>query len=356
MRRLRSVLLLLFILLGLTPASWGCAICAPAEPGGTLRQRLRAADVVVLAAPAAGNTFLAQQLIKGGWPQGPIRPPQGVPELAQVSSLVLLYRNGTADWQSAGPLAPQHADWVLRLVELTDATNLTPAQWTSRIASFLPELESLEPLVAQAAYEETASAPYAVLRSFAPRLNAARLLRWLDTPALTARRPLYALLLGFAGNQASAEGLQQRMAGLRSTVDGPTLSAMLAAWLELRGPEGVAWVERQYLSAPTAHEIGVSAALLALSVHGGDGQRVGRSRVVQAYRHFVAQATPWPGLVATDLGNWERWEFGPLFADWLASGKAQAFASRYAMVFFLMRSPRPEASTALESLRAAGAL
>ncbi|NBT53940.1 MAG: hypothetical protein EBT05_03420 [Betaproteobacteria bacterium] len=344
------------MLLGFVSASLACPICAPADAGATLRQRLRAADVVVLAAPAAGNTFVAQQLIKGGGPQSPIRLPQGVPELAQVSSLVLLYRNGTADWQSAGPLAPQHADWVRRLVELTDATDLTPAQWTSRIASFLPELESLEPLVAQAAYEETASAPYAVLRSVAPRLNAARLLRWLDTPALTARRPLYALLLGFAGSQASAESLQQRMAGLRSTGDGPTLSAMIAAWLELRGPEGVAWVERQYLSGPSAHEMGVSAALLALSVHGGDGQRVGRSRVVQAYRHFAAQATPWPGLVASDLGNWERWEFGPLFADWLASGKPQAFASRYAMVFFLMRSPRPEASTALESLRAAGAL
>jgi hypothetical protein len=167
---------------------------------------------------------------------------------------------------------------------------------------------------------------------------------------------LYALLLGFAGNQASAESLQQRMAGLRSTGDGSALSAMIAAWLELRGPEGVALVERQYLSGPSAHEMGVSAALLALSVHGGDGQRVGRSRVVQAYRHFAAQATPWPGLVASDLGNWERWEFGPLFVDWLASGKPQAFASRYAMVFFLMRSPRPEASTALESLRAAGVL
>jgi len=129
---------------------------------------------------------------------------------------------------------------------------------------------------------------------------------------------------------------------------------MLAAWLELRGPEGVAWVERQYLSGPSAHEMGVSAALLALSVHGADGQRVGRSRVLEAYRYFVAQTTPWPGLVASDLGNWERWEFGPLFAEWLASGKPQAFASRYAMVFFLMRSPRPEARTALESLRAAG--
>jgi hypothetical protein len=315
---------------------------------------LRAADVVVLAAPTVGGAFAAQQLIKGGWPLGPIRLPQVAQEPNPMPSLLLLYRIGTADWQNAGQLAPRHADWARRLIALSDSVDLTPAQWTTRIGSFLPDLENIEPLLAQAAYEEIASAPYAVLRSAAPRPSAAQLLRWLDTPALAARRPLYALLLGFAGNQASAESLQQRMAGLRSTGDGSALSAMIAAWLELRGPEGVALVERQYLSGPSAHEMGVSAALLALSVHGGDGQRVGRSRVVQAYRHFAAQATPWPGLVASDLGNWERWEFGPLFVDWLASGKPQAFASRYAMVFFLMRSPRPEARTALESLRAAG--
>ncbi len=351
---LRSALLLLLLLLGLTPVSWACVICAPADAAGTLRQRLRAADVVVLAAPAAGTTFVAQQLIKGGWPQGPIQLAQGALESFTVPPLVLLYRNGTAGWQSAGQLASHHADWARRLVNFADATNLTSGQWAVRIGAFLPELESLEPLVAQAAYEEIASAPYASLRATAPKLNTAQLVRWLDTPALTARRPLYALLLEFAGNQVSADWLQQRMAGVRGAGDGPTLSAMLAAWLELRGPEGVDWVERQYLSGPSAHEVGVSAALLALSVHGADGQRVGRSRVVQAYRYFVAQTTPWPGLVASDLGNWERWEFGPLFADWLASGKPQTFASRYAMVFFLMRSPRPEARTALESLRAAG--
>ena len=356
MHRLRSLLLLLLILLGFVPASWACAICAPADAGATLRQRLRAAEVVVLAAPAAGGAFAAQLLIKGEWPHGPIRLPQGFLASVQIPSLVLLYRSGAADWQSAGQLAFQHAEWARRLVALADASDLTPAQWTARIGSFVPELESVEPLVALAAYEEIAIAPYAVLRGTGPKLNAAQLVRWLDTPALTARRPLYALLLGFAGHQVSADWLQQRMAGLRSTGDGPTLSAMLAAWLELRGPEGVAWVERQYLSGPSAHEMGVSAALLALSVHGADGRRVGRSRVVQAYRYFVAQTTPWPGLVASDLGNWEKWEFGPLFAEWLASGKPQGFASRYAMVFFLMRSPRPEASTALESLRAAGVL
>jgi hypothetical protein len=61
-------------------------------------------------------------------------------------------------------------------------------------------------------------------------------------------------------------------------------------------------------------------------------------------------------LVASDLGNWERWEFGPLFADWLASGRPQTFSSRYAMVFFLMRSPLPEARAALDTLRTSGLL
>ena len=356
MLSLRSVLLLLFILLGLVPSSWACAICAPTDAGGTLRQRLRVADVAVLAAPAAGGGFTVQQLLKGDWPKGSIRPPLVEPALSRGPALLLLYRSGAADWQIAGPLSSERADWLRQLLALADAPDLAPARWAARIGPFVRELEHPEPLVAQVAYEEIAGAPYAVMRAAAARLDAALLLRWLDTPALTARRPLYALLLGFTGNQSSALVLQARMATLHDARDGPTLSAMLAAWLELRGPDGVAWVERQYLSGPAASEIGVAAALLALSVHGTDGQRVGLERVVQAYRHWVGQSTPWPGLVASDLGNWERWEFGPLFADWLASRKPQTFSSRYAMVFFLMRSPLPEARAALDTLRAGGLL
>ena len=356
MLSLRSVLLLLLILFGLVPSSWACAICAPTDAGGTLRQRLRAAGVAVLAAPAAGGGFTVQQLLKGDWPKGPIRPPLVEPALSRGPALLLLYRSGAADWQIAGPLSSDRADWVRQLLALADAPDLAPARWAARIGPFVRELEHPEPLVAQVAYEEIAGAPYAVLRAAAARLDTAQLLRWLDTPALTARRPLYALLLGFAGNQSNALVLQARMAALRDAADVPTLSAMLAAWLELRGPDGLAWVERQYLSGPAASEVGVAAALLALSVHGADGQRVGRERVVQAYRHWVGQSTLWPGLVASDLGNWERWEFGPLFADWLASRKPQAFASRYAMVFYLMRSPLPEARAALDTLRAGGQL
>ena len=57
--------------------------------------------------------------------------------------------------------------------------------------------------------------------------------------------------------------------------------------------------------------------------------------------------------MASDLGNWERWEFVPDYAAILKSGAPQAFASRYGMVFYLMRSPTPAAREALEALRSA---
>ena len=68
-----------------------------------------------------------------------------------------------------------------------------------------------------------------------------------------------------------------------------------------------------------------------------------------------ACATPQPDArVAATASPAEL--FGPLFADWLASRKPQTFSSRYAMVFYLMRSPLPEARAALDTLRAGGLL
>ena len=81
-----------------------------------------------------------------------------------------------------------------------------------------------------------------------------------------------------------------------------------------------------------------------------------RARVVQAYAAFIRQDTPLAGLVASDLGDWGRWEFDQSFAALMRSGRSQTFASRYGMVFYLMRNPRPEARAVLSALRAEGAL
>jgi len=68
-------------------------------------------------------------------------------------------------------------------------------EWRSRVALMLPYLEHQEPLVAKIAYGELAAAPYAELQTAKPRLAAPAIRRWLADPELSARRPLYFLLL-----------------------------------------------------------------------------------------------------------------------------------------------------------------
>jgi hypothetical protein len=358
---LRATCLLLLMLFHL-PAR-ACPICAPGDGMGALSQRLRQADTVVLAAPAApGMAHAVRQLIKGTLPTAPVllpAPPTGpalAPTAGPVADSLLLYRQGSSGWQSAGALPVSRADWLRQLLALPQPMDAASPAWGPRLAFLVADLESPEPLVAQTAYEEIAVAPFGAMRGLRSRLQAYRLLDWLDTPVLAPRRPLYALLLGVSGAADWVPALQQRLAQLRQPADAATVSALLAAVLELQGDSGVAWLERQYLQAVGRQDWEYQAALLALSVHGNDGQRISRARVVQAYAAFIRQDTPLAGLVASDLGDWGRWEFDQSFAALMRSGRSQTFASRYGMVFYLMRNPRPEARAVLSALRAEGAL
>jgi hypothetical protein len=127
---------------------------------------------------------------------------------------------------------------------------------------------------------------------------------------------------------------------------------MLAAVVALRRDAGLAWVERYYLAARQTSDADVQAALLALSVQGTDGAVVSKEQVVAAYARYIARNPQRAGFVASDLANWGRWEFAEAFGAALRSGDAQVFSSRYAMVFYLLRNPRPQAKALVETLRA----
>lgn len=363
MRRLGRWLILAGCLGWVMPAA-ACAICAPSDLGSTLTQRLFAADVAVLAtASLDGNGYRAEEAIKGEFPGGVIRlhetatAPQ---DASSKGSELLLFSAGSQTWRSVGPLKKERAAWVKRLLALGPASALSSkastAAWSPRLSFLVADLESSEPLVAQTAYEEISIAPYAAMRPLKPSLDAHQLLRWLDTPSLAARRPLYALLLGMAGGKSTAAALEQRLLAGSQWQSVAELSGLFAAYLELRGAGGVAWMEQHYLADSARGELEIQAAIMALGVHGNDGVRVSKDRVVQAYRVLIQHHQARAGFVASDLGNWGRWEFGVDYAALLKSGGPQAFASRYAMVLFLMRSPAPEARAALDALRAGGFL
>lgn len=348
------------VLAAIAPATWACAICAPAQGQDRLTSRLFAADIAVLAtATHGGVAFRVLETIKGDPPKGLVEVRDAaamVHVLPANAALLLLYSAGTQSWRAVGPLGAARADWARRLVSMRGASETPEAAWAQRVAFFAADLESPEPLVAQTAYEEIAVAPYSAMRTLKPGPDEPKLTRWLDLPDLAARRPLYTLLLGMVGSEATAAALAQRLLASSRLQSAAEVSAMLAAYLEIRGSSGVAWLEQHYLLDMQRSELEVQAALMALSVHGNDGARVSRERVVQAYARFIRANGRQAGLVASDLGNWEHWEFGPEYVALLKSGAPQVFSSRYAMVFYLMRSPKPEAGAALAALRADGVL
>ena len=350
----------LFLLFSQSLPALACTICAPADGQNTLLYRLHAADAVVLAqaSPQGGPARVLAQ-IKGTPPSAPVDRIEWLtpaPVGAAAAPVVLLYNAAGNSWRVLGPLGLGRVTWLKQLAGLRPAS-LTPAvDWSARLPAFLDDLEDQEPLVAQLAYEEVSVAPYTAMRSLRGRLAAERIWRWLDDPALAARRPLYTLLAGLAGGPDAATRLRALMVRASQDASAASLSAALAAYLELLGPTGLAWIEETYLVGPGRAEFEVQAAVLALGVHGGDGVRVARERVVAAYGRLAAGNPAMAGFAASDLAAWGHWDMGPTYADILRSGRPLPFASRYAMVFYLLRSPRPEARAAIDALRAAKAL
>lgn len=344
-------------LLGL-PAAWACTICAPVDAQNTLSHQLWAASSVVLAQPGPpgqGMTVVAS--LKG------IAPPSLPPPLSTQSPSrepeevqLLLLSGGSQAWRTVGAFPAKRMEWLRGFISLGRASDTAAQDWPGRLAFLAKSLEDPNPLIAQATYEEISAAPYTAMRSLKPVLDRAALERWLGAPSLAARRPLYALLLGLVGDEATGQVIQARLQATGPSLAPADVSALLAALIEIRGGEALTWIEQHYLTDAGRPDSDLQAVLMALSVHGADGQRISRERIVAAYATWVRVQRPRAGLVASDLAAWGRWEFGPAFAAILQSGEAMSFASRYAMVLYLMRSPRPEARQALQALQASGRL
>lgn len=354
-------LVFLWLLLSHGLPAQACAICAPADGQNTLLYQLHAADAVVLAAPqtpVAGYRVVAQ--VKGTLPPGPITSVQWTvapPAAGATTPAVLLYSAAGHSWRAVGTLDLARAAWLTQLMRGVRPAGIEPvADWPHRLAAFVADLEDPQALVARLAYEEVSVAPYAAMRSARARLDSARIRRWLDDPALVARRPLYLLLAGIAGGADAAPDLRRRVDAAVKDGSAGALSAALAAWVEVEGIPVVAWIEQEFFARPGRDESQVQAAVLALAVHGSDGARVPRERVVAAFARLAVGNPAMAGFAASDLAGWGHWETGPVYAQILGSGQPLAFASRYAMVFYLLRSPRPDARAALEALRAAKAL
>ncbi len=326
-------------------AASACPLCLGWGRPSLVQQVAQAQQVVLARPAAAAGHYEVIAPIKGA------RPPGGVVEAAPARSgpvttegsgrkpLVLMRDGDWPVWTLVGSLGAEHAGALRKLAAGKPPAQREAADWAARVVQVLPWLGHAEPLLAQTAYQEIASAPYPAMLAARPHLRVAKLRAWLADPALAACEPVVLLLLGIAGDAGDAQRLERRLDAAAKAGDATNLGPLIAADLQLRGPARMGWVEATYLRDAQRSSRELQAALLALSVQGHADAAIPRTRVIAAYRVFIQANPPLAGLVATDLAAWQYWDAVPAYTALLDSGVPQHFESRAQIVQYLRRSP-----------------
>ncbi len=334
-----------------------CAICLSAI-SVSAAEEVDATDRAVLAVPD-GDDLRIVAVLKGDGTKGEtisasalLPPPDSPPD---DMALFLVHNAFAGTWKSLGTARPENADWLtdvanapalVRDGEHSHQVTMQPAL-DARLALAIPRLEDPDPMVAELAYDQIALAPYGTLPAIADQLDAAELRGFVSAPSIGSRRSIYILLLGVAGTPDDAAAIEARLDAARRTHDATDLAALLAANLELRGPDRLAWVETTYLADRGRDISEVEAALTALSVQGDADVTVPRADVVGAFRRFIRSRPTMAGFVAPDLAHWQAWAAVPDYAALIETGAVQDPAEDFAIRAYLAHSPDPAAKAAL---------
>lgn len=338
---------------------WACPFCDPTQ--ATLSEELSAADASVIAVletpiksassgdtapendpfeegdsgPYAGAKFKVVEVIRGDLKPGDIIEAIYFGEEAKDKQFLINGVQGDLlDWGSPLPLTPEAAAYVQLLPKL-------PADGPDRLLFFTGYLENPDPLLAQDAYDEFARAPYQDLIDIKDSLDRPQIVEWiLDSQIGPTRRRLYLTMLGVCGTPEDVATLESLLEynydalqpGLATMINlmGVTgsaigvpvvdelvradvrskqqcLDALIAAYLKLKGPDGLELVEERFLKNPNAEYTQLYSTIMALRFHGEESFEIPKERLVQSLR-LLLDNDEIADQVIPDLTRWEDWE------------------------------------------------
>ena len=239
-----------------------------------------------------------------------------------------------ADWTTPLPLSERGRQYVKQLETL-------PKKGAERLAFFQKHFEDDDPLLAQDAYDEFARAPYQEVIDLGPQMDRPQLLEWIGNVEIgPTRRRLYLTMLGVCGKVEDADQLEAMIKydfhqiepalntmvsvlGLHGSQLGAPLAAelvradvrrqqqcldaLIAAYLKLKGPEGLGLINERFLANPDAEYTDVYSTIMALRFHGEETDVLPREDLLNSMR-LVLDKPDSADLVMTDLTRWEDWE------------------------------------------------
>jgi hypothetical protein len=342
----------------LAGTAWACPFCDTTQQ--TLSEEFAASDASVIAVleapvkPAAesnsdaendpfedgesgpykGATFKIVEVLRGDLKPGDVIEAVYFGEEDKDKHFLINGIQGDQlDWGSPLPLTEKAVDYVKHLPNV-------PKDGSERLAFFMNYLENADPLLAQDAYDEFARAPYQDLIDLKALLHREQLVEWiLDSQIGPTRRRLYLTMLGVCGTSddvAMLEGLlkynfesiQPALATLIGTM-GATgsaigvplvdelvhadvrakqqcLDALIAAYLKLKGPDGLTLIEERFLKNPKADYTQLYSTIMALRFHGEESSEIPKDRLVHSLR-LLLDNDEIADQVIPDLTRWEDW-------------------------------------------------
>ncbi len=245
-------------------------------------------------------------------------------------------------WLAPNPLTDRSVEYLRSLATL-------PLAGPQRLAFFQRFLEDREQLLSDDAYGEFAKASYADLKDFKSQIQHDPLLAWINKPATKpSHRRLYLTMLGVCGNEADLPYLE-RLIQSRDEDVRVCLDAAFACYLRLRGVDGLARVEEQFLKNPAATRPDISAAVLAIRFHGEEERVIPKDRLAAALR-LLLDRPPLADLVIADLARWQDWSALPTLVALFEHAEGETAGLRIPIVQYVNACPRPEAKVALLEL------
>jgi hypothetical protein len=349
------------------PLAHACPICSGNLPTLTLLQHLINSDRAVIARSLGGRDFEVIEPIKplpalpavgaraaaADKPGSKLRdlrfiPGEDIPRASGGSYLLLRQALG-GGWMNAGPVPAGAANDVRRLVGAKRSSDMTLADWRSRVVMLAPMLEHPVPVLATTTYAEIARAPYDAMRSTRGHVRPSDLRVWLADPGRATRRPLYWLLYGINAGPGEAREIAGRVDRLAAKGGLEDLASLLAADLEAGGAARRAVLRRIYLEQSTRSIPELQEAILAFTVHADAGDAALRRETAETFGRLVRKHRALGGLVAADLARWQYWDAVP---DYIALLRSRVLnpALRQPVLDYLTASGRPDALAAVAEI------
>ncbi len=173
-------------------------------------------------------------------------------------------------------------------------------------------------------------------------MNHDKLVEWIKSPKIpVSRRRLYLTMLGVCGTQDDMPMLEEMIKSKDRQTKG-ALDALVAAYLTLKGPDGMPLVEDLFLKNKDAEYTDTYATIMALRFHGTEEKIIPRDRLLEGLR-LMLDRPQLADLVIPDLARWEDWSVMDRLVELFKNSDDESSWVRVPVVNYLRACPLPEA-------------